>query len=162
MWDQRSLANFFNTMALTPPAVTDYATDFDTSNHTTSDTGNLTSVRPPTSTDHSSIIVGNGSALPVTSVGDLTLPDPFYLNNVLITPDTIQNLLYVHYFTTHNWCSMKFDPFGRSVKDLSMQNMITRCNSSGPLYTMRLPSHPTPSSPTSAPSALVASVSTWH
>jgi hypothetical protein len=60
-----------------------------------------------------------------------------------------------------NWCSMKFDPFGLSVKDFSTQNVITRCNSSGPLYTMRLPSHP-PSSPVSAPSALVASASTWH
>jgi hypothetical protein len=43
-----------------------------------------------------------------------------------------------------------------------MRNMITKYNSSGPLYTMRLPSHPTPSLPTSAPSALVASASTWH
>jgi hypothetical protein len=56
---------------------------------------------------------------------------------------------------------MKFDPFDLSVKDLSTQNVITRCNSSGPLYTMHLPSHP-PSTPVSAPSALVASVSTWH
>jgi hypothetical protein len=37
---------------------------------------------------------------------------------------------------------MEFDLFGLSVKDLSTQKVITRCNSSGPLYTMRLPSHP--------------------
>jgi hypothetical protein len=40
--------------------------------------------------------------------------------------------------------------------------MITRCNSSGPLYTMCLLSHLTPSSPVSAPSALVASTSTLN
>jgi hypothetical protein len=57
---------------------------------------------------------------------------------------------------------MEFDPFSLSVKDLSTQNMITRCNTSGPLYTMRLPSHRPPSSPMSAPSALVASASTWR
>jgi hypothetical protein len=57
---------------------------------------------------------------------------------------------------------MEFNPFDLSVKDLSTRNMITRCNSSEPLYTMCLPSHPTPSSPMSAPSALVASTSTWH
>jgi hypothetical protein len=57
---------------------------------------------------------------------------------------------------------MEFDPFDLSVKDLSTQNVITRCNSLGPLYTMHLPSHPSPSSPTSAPSALVASASAWH
>jgi hypothetical protein len=43
-----------------------------------------------------------------------------------------------------------------------MRNVITRCNSSGPLYTMRRPTHLAPSSPTSAPSALVASTCTWH
>jgi hypothetical protein len=57
---------------------------------------------------------------------------------------------------------MEFNPFDLSVKDLSTRNMITRCNSSELLYTMCLPSHPTPSSPMSAPSALVASTSTWH
>jgi hypothetical protein len=105
-WDLQLLVNTVNTMALTPPAVTNWVTDSDTSNHTTSDAGNLTSVRPPTSTDPSSIIIGNGSTLSVTSVGDAALPDPFYLNNVLVTHDIIQNLLSVHRFTTENWCSM--------------------------------------------------------
>jgi hypothetical protein len=124
------LANSFNTMVLTPPTVTNWVTDSDASNHTTSDAGNLTSIHPPTFTDPSS--VGNGSALPVTSVGDSALPDPFYLNNVLVTPDIIQNLLSVCRFTTDNWCSIEFDPLGLSMKDLSTWNMITRCNSSGP------------------------------
>jgi hypothetical protein len=149
-------------MILTPPVVTDWVADSGAFNHTTSDAGNLTSVRPPTSTNPSSIVVGNGSALSVTSVGDSALPTPFYLNNVLVTPDIIQNLLSVHRFTTDNWCSMEFDSFGLSVKDLSTWNVITRCNSSGPLYTMRLPSHPAPSSLASVPLALVASASTWH
>jgi hypothetical protein len=113
----------------------------------------LTFIHPPTFFDPSSIVVGNGSALPVTSVGDLAIPGPFYLNNVLVTLDIIQNLLSVCHFITDNWCSMEFNPFGLSVKDLSMQNEITRCNTSGALYMMHLPSHP-------APSALVASVST--
>jgi hypothetical protein len=160
--DQQSLTNSFNTMALTPPTVTDWVTDSGASNHTTSDAGNLTCVHPPTFTDPSSIVVGNGSALSVTSVGDSALLDPFYLNNVLVTPDIVQNLLFVHHFTTDNWCSREFDPFGLSVKDLSTRNVITRCNSLRPLYMMCLPSHPAPLSPTSAPSALVASASTWH
>jgi hypothetical protein len=132
-------------MALTPPVVTDSVTDSGASNHMTSDAGNLTSVRSPNSTDLSSIVVDNGSALLITSVGDSALPGPFYLNNVLVTPDIIQNLLSVRRFTTDNWCSTEFDPFGLSVKDLSKRNVITRCNSSGPLYTMRLPSHLAPS-----------------
>jgi hypothetical protein len=138
------------------------STVIDASNHTTSDVGNLTSVHPPTFTDPSSIVVGNGSALPVTSVGDSVLPGLFDLNNVLVTLDIIQNLLSIHRFTIDNWCSMEFDPFGLSVKDLSTWNVTTWCSSLGPLYTMCLPSHPAPLSHVSAPSALVASASTWH
>jgi hypothetical protein len=149
-------------MALTPLAVIDWVADSGASNHTTSDADNLTSVCPPTFTDPSSIIVGNGSAFPVTSVGDSTIFGLFYLNNVPITPDIIQNLLSVHHFTTNNWCSMEFDPFGLSMKDLSTWNVITRCNSLRPLYMMHLPSQPAPSSSASAPSALVASTFTWH
>jgi hypothetical protein len=52
---------------------------------------------------------------------------------------------------------MEFDPFGLSVKDLSTQNVITRCNSAGPLYTMSLLSHPALSSYVAAHLALVAS-----
>jgi hypothetical protein len=88
-WDQQSLVNSFNTMTMVPPAVTDWVADSDASNHTTSDAGNLTSVRPPHINVPSSIIVGNRSSLPVTLVGDTTLPGAFYLNNVLVTPNII-------------------------------------------------------------------------
>jgi hypothetical protein len=38
---------------------------------------------------------------------------------------------------------MEFDLSGLSVKDLATRNVITRCNSSGPLYTIHLPTtHP--------------------
>jgi hypothetical protein len=158
--DQQSLANSFNTMSMVPPIVTDWVADSGASNHTTLNAGNLTYICPPHIKDPSSIIVGNGSSLPVTLVGDTALPDPFYLNNVLVTLDIIQNLLSVCHFTTDNWCSMEFDPFGLSVKDLFTMNMITRCDSSGPLYTMRLPSRSTPSSSVAAPTTLVASAST--
>jgi hypothetical protein len=134
--------------------------DSGASNHTTSDVGNLTYIHPPHLNDPSSIIVGNRSSLSVTSVGDMALLSLFYLNNVLFTPDIIQNILSVHRFTTDNWCSIEFDPFGLSVKDLSTRNVITRCDSLGPLYTMRLPSRSTPSSSVAAPTALVASAST--
>jgi hypothetical protein len=43
---------------------------------------------------------------------------------------------------------MEFDTFGLSVKDLTTQNVITRLNSTGLLYTMRLPGSVTPSSST--------------
>jgi hypothetical protein len=127
-------------------------------NHTSSDAGNLTTVCPPNSTDHSSIIVGNGIALLVTSVGDTALLRLFYLNNNLVAPDITQNLLSLHHFTTDNWCSMEFDSSGIFVNGLSTLNVIIRCNSLGPLYMMYLPSHPI----VAAPMALVEFASTWH
>jgi hypothetical protein len=85
-WDQQSLVNSFNTMTMVPLTITDWMADFGAFNHTTSDVGNLTSVRPPHINDPSSIIMGNGSSLPVTLVGGMVLPGPFYLNNVLSHP----------------------------------------------------------------------------
>jgi hypothetical protein len=88
-WDQQSLINYFNTMALVPPLVIVWVTNYGASNHTTLAASNLTSIRSPHSNDPSSLIVGNRFSLSVTSVGDTTLLDPFYLNNVLVTPDII-------------------------------------------------------------------------
>jgi hypothetical protein len=120
-WVQQSLANSFNTMALHPPptSVQDWVADFDATHHTTPSVGNISTLRPLNSLNPSSIVVGNGSSLPITSVGDLFLPRPFYLNNILLAPDIVQSLHSVCRFTTDNLCSMEFDPFGLSVNDLS-------------------------------------------
>ncbi len=42
------------------------------------------------------------SATAVSSVGNTSLPDPFYLNNVLIISDIIQIFLFVRCFITDN------------------------------------------------------------
>jgi hypothetical protein len=57
---------------------------------------------------------------------------------------------------------MEFDLYGLSMKDLSSWNVIARCNSSGVLYTMRLPSRSAPSPCVDPAAALAASTSTWH
>jgi hypothetical protein len=147
----------------TPPSLTEWVIDSGASNHTTPDPGNIFLFRPPNPTIPSSIVVDNGSVLPVTLVGDTVLPGLFYLNNVLVTPDIIKNLLFVHQFTTDNWCSMEFDPFGLSVMDLATRNAITKCNSSGPLYTIRLPATRPPHVSTHyVLTAAIGSTSLWH
>jgi len=85
-----------------------------------------------------SIVVGNGSLLPVTATGKAQL-GPLVLNNVLVSPQLIKNLISVRQFTVDNNCSVEFDPYGCSVKDLFSRNVIIRCNSSGPLYPLQLP-----------------------
>jgi hypothetical protein len=145
-------------MTLHPPALTDWVTDSGASNHTTHDSGNISLFHPRNSKMPSSIIVGNDFVLPITSVGDSVLLGPLYLNNILIALDIIQNLLCIHQFTTDNSCSMEFDLFGLFVKDLATWNMIIRSNSSGPVYTLRLPTR----APTAHALIAVTSISKWH
>jgi hypothetical protein len=115
---------------------------------------------PPPSPFICSIVIDDGSVLSVTLVGDAVLPGPFRLKNVLVAPNIIQSLLSVHQFITDNSCSMEFNPFGLSVKDLPTR-ILARCDSSGPLYTLHLSAF---FSPTSTPHALTAGTSsiTWH
>jgi hypothetical protein len=74
-WDQQSLANSFNTMALHPPhtSVQDWVSDSGATHHTTPSVGNISTLRTLALSTPSSIVVGNGSSLPITSVGDSVL-----------------------------------------------------------------------------------------
>jgi hypothetical protein len=157
-------------MMLHPPptSVQDWVADSGMTHHTTPSVGNISTLHLLASSNPSSIIVSNGSSLPITSVGDSVFPGTFYLNNILFASDMVQSFLSVRRFTTDNWCSMEFDPFDLSVKDLTTKNVIVRLNSTSPLYTMRLPGSLTPSSSTVAalaavPHALtIVAPTTWH
>ena len=156
-WNPESLANAFSTVSLTPPPnPSEWVIDSGASSHIAANPGMVT--MSPTSSFPSSIVVGNGATLPVVGSGYSTLPGPFRLNNVLVAPDIIKNLLSVRQFTSDNLVSVEFDPLGVSVKDLRTRNLLLRCDSSGPLYTLQLPSSP------SGSCALVATPSstTWH
>lgn len=157
-WDIGALPSAFSTMQLTPPPSPIWYMDSGASNHLTSDPGNITIPHTVSSSSPSSIVVGNGSLIPITSVGSTSIPTahgPFSLNHVLVTPQIIKNLISVRRFTIDNNCSVEFDPFGLSVKDLRTKTVIAKCNSSSDLYPL-LPSPP-------RPHALVATSTTlWH
>ena len=112
--------------------------DSGATSHMTSQSDILSHTFPMRYPTPSSIIVGNGSLLPVTATGTTVIQPSLHLNNVLVSPQLIKNLISVRQFTTDNNCSVEFDPSGCSVKDLQSQNVIVRCNSSGPLYPLRL------------------------
>jgi hypothetical protein len=110
--------------------------------------------------DPSSIIVGNGASLPITSTGSFSflVPcRPLVLNNVLVSPGIIKNLISIHRFTTDNNYSTEFDPFGLSVKDLQTRSVIAMCNSTGDLYPFFLPTINT-----LALAATDATTTLWH
>jgi hypothetical protein len=131
-----------------------WVVDSGASYHTTSTANTLSRSHFP-HPSHSSIVVANGSTLLVTSLGASILPGLFYFNDVLVAPHIIHNLIYVRRFSIVNSCSIGFDPFGLSVKHLATRTLLARCDSSGPLYTLR----PSTSTSASSPSVLASTTS---
>ncbi|GJS86381.1 ribonuclease H-like domain-containing protein [Tanacetum coccineum] len=104
-----------------------------------------------------SISVGNGHSIPVTNTGHSILPTAtksLHLNNVLITPHIVKNLIYVRQFFRENNCTIEFDAFGFSVKDFLTRRVLLPCDSNGDLYPVTAPSH--------IPHAFLVSQHTWH
>jgi hypothetical protein len=78
-----------------------------------------------------------------------------HLDNVLVSPSLVKNLISVDTLTRDNNVTIEFDPFGFSIKDLPTRTVLLRCDSHGKLY---------PLAP-SSPEALVStapSVDLWH
>lgn len=118
-WDQPSLASTFSTMMLQQPQNNnEWYFDSGATSHMTSHSNSLSHTSPSRYPTPSSIVVGNGSLLPVTSTGYTALSPSLRLNNVLVSPYLIKNLIYVRQFTIDNNCSVEFDLTGCSVKDL--------------------------------------------
>ena len=89
------------------------------------------------------------------------LKKPFILVNVLHAPQLIKNLISIRKFTHDNMVSIEFDPFGFSMKDLAMRNIVLRSNSNGDFYPFQSTHGATiPSSSSSAFSVLSSSI--WH
>nr|GEV22425.1 ribonuclease H-like domain-containing protein [Tanacetum cinerariifolium] len=86
---------------------------------------------------------GDGHSIPVTNTGHSILPTPtksLHLNNVLITPQIVKNLIYVHQFVRDNNCAIEFDVFGFSGKDFLTCRVLLRCDSTRDLYPVTAPS----------------------
>lgn len=109
--------------------------DTGASSHVTGQSGNLSICHSPSLHHSSGIVVGNGQRLPKVAAGSTTIsPHNFHLHDILVTPSIVQNLIGIRKFTTDNWCSVEFDPFGFGVKDLATKRLLHRSNSPGPLY----------------------------
>jgi hypothetical protein len=89
-----------------------WVVDTGASSHMSSTDGILLQCLP---SSNSSIIVGNGTSIPVTARGHSILStnaSNFALNNILVVPSIILNLLSVQQFTCNNSCSIEFDACG--------------------------------------------------
>ncbi|XP_071680359.1 uncharacterized protein [Lolium perenne] len=133
-WDNAGLIAALNNLGLQQGS---WVMDTGATSHMTNSDGNLMTTTP-LSAPHF-VTVGNGSAVPISSSGHTLFRSPsgqiFKLNHVLLVPHLIRNFLPIRQFTRDNYCSVEFDAFGFSVKDLKTRRVIVRCNSDGDLYT---------------------------
>ncbi|GJU27228.1 ribonuclease H-like domain-containing protein [Tanacetum coccineum] len=89
------LPTAFNTMTLQDPANANWHMDTGASSHLNSSAHNLSTIF--NSRMYPSVLVGDGKSIPVTNTGHSTLPTPYrplHLNNVLVTPNIVKNLIY--------------------------------------------------------------------
>ncbi|KAI4365563.1 hypothetical protein MLD38_021538 [Melastoma candidum] len=155
-WDQAGLLAALNNLHTQGQPNGGWVMDTGATSHMVSSDGTLRSSRPLTLPV--SITIGNGSSIPVSRVGNTSLTTPsssYALNDVLLVPSLIQNLISVRKLTRDNFCSVTFDSHGFSIKDLRSGTVILRFNSSGDLYTI----------PASSPHALLTTSSpstVWH
>ncbi|GJW43304.1 ribonuclease H-like domain-containing protein [Tanacetum coccineum] len=129
--------------------------DTGATSHLSSHTGNLQT--SSLNRNFNSVIVGNGSFIPVTHSGHLQIPNPYrplHLKNVLVTPNIIKNLVSVRKFTTDNKCSIDFDTYGFTVRDYHTRQTLLRCDSTGDLYPLHVAA--------SAFALLTNNHSLWH
>jgi hypothetical protein len=123
-WDQARLIASLNQLSFQNPRP--WAMDSSVSTHMMTNDGILLSRQLPS---HSSITVDNGASLHVTHRGSSTLHtdfSAFHLKNLLVVPSLTHNLLFVRQFTRDNHCSIEFDSFGFSVKDISLSWMANQ------------------------------------
>ena len=120
----------FNTMTLIDPSDNQWYMDFGATAHLANSPGNLKYVFK--NSIGKTVIVANRGMIPVNLSGSMSFPTktrPLSLSTVLVSPSVIKNLIYVRCFTKDNSCSIEFDPFSFSVKDLHMRKTILRSDS---------------------------------
>ena len=85
--------------------------DSGVASHVTGNPGNLDHSNSSVKHRFSSIVVGNGTHLPIQSSGSITLPPHnFHLKDILFSPHVVTSLMSVRQFTKDNSSSIAFFP----------------------------------------------------
>jgi histone deacetylase 1/2 len=121
--------------ALVNPQQIEWMVDSGASSHVTGKMGNLTSSHSNSDINSQHIIVGDGSKIPIIATSSVQISKiPLYLQNVLVSPSIVKNLILIWQFTHDNFGSIEFDPFCFFVKHLATKTLLHCSNSDGDLY----------------------------
>ena len=74
------------------------------------------------------LVVGNGSALPITHIGNsyIPTPRPLQLKNILLVPALKKNLISISQFTLNNNVLVVFDASCCYVKDKVTKDILVQ------------------------------------
>ncbi|GJR57561.1 hypothetical protein Tco_1499723 [Tanacetum coccineum] len=136
------LPHAFHAATLQDPAADNWNMDTCASSHVNDSVSSLSEVF--NLCIYLSVSVGDGHSIPVINSGHSLLPTPhrpLHLNNVLITPNIVKNLIYVHQFVRDNYCAIEFNAFGFSVKDFLTRRVLLCYDRTGDLYPVTKPSN---------------------
>ena len=91
--------------------------------------------------ESSKLLVGNGSALPITHVGQLNISasKPLHLRNILLVPSIKKNLISISQFTLHNDVTVEFDASCCYVKDKQTKTILVQGKLNNGLYQLDVP-----------------------
>lgn len=118
-WDHAALFNHAYSQQGLPHSRADWIHNSSAATHVTGHPGNLSSFLSLPKHFSSHIVVGNGDRLPITGVGSTTLPPPnLSLNDVLVCPNIVKDLISVRKLSCDNHVAVEFNPNGFSVKAL--------------------------------------------
>ncbi|KAI4353620.1 hypothetical protein L6164_002554 [Bauhinia variegata] len=135
--------------------------DTGASHHVTTDLNNLSIHNPYDGSDD--IVMGDGSALPITHTGSTTLSTPSYdfsLHNVLFVPTMKKNLISISQFCKTNHTSIEFLPTSFHVKDLRTGKILLQGRTKDGVY--EWPVSSPKSSSLVAFSSIKTTSSQWH
>ena len=88
------------------------------------------------------LVIGDGSQLSISHIGDLTFPvsKPLKLRNILLVPYITKNLVSISKFTLDNHVIVEFDYGCRLVKDNRSKVVLLQGTIRDGLYQLHFPS----------------------
>lgn len=111
-----------------------YYVDMGASSHITNDPGNLINLVPYKG--HDKIMVGDGSDLHISQVGDCMTYKNIKLKEVLIVPEANRNLIFVSQLAKDNYCICEFTASGFVIKDRETGRVLAMGSKQGNLFAL--------------------------
>ncbi|KAF8389144.1 hypothetical protein HHK36_025837 [Tetracentron sinense] len=132
---QTPVAEAFTSLTIQDTQDAEWYPDSGATAHMTNNEGNLSRITSYHGADR--VLVGNGSCIPISHTGSVSLNTPtgfFQLNNTLLVPHIKKNLISVSQFTRDNDCQFTFSSSGFVIQARKTGKVLGTGSSKAGLY----------------------------